>query len=94
MCFFGWNGQVYFADFLNQRLRKLVKINSDWYIYTVAGTGASWCFLKTRAVCLKRVVGCFCVFAFFSGALNYIVIVPVNHGQAPHRSTGEGKKGK
>eukprot|EP00438_Fugacium_kawagutii_P009431 Skav202042 [mRNA] locus=scaffold1138:321323:326719:- [translate_table: standard] len=31
--------EVYFADFLNQRLRKLVKSGSDWYIYTVAGTG-------------------------------------------------------
>lgn len=36
--------QVYFADFLNQRLRKLVKsgTGNDWYIYTVAGTGVSW----------------------------------------------------
>ena len=34
--------QVYFADFLNQRLRKLVKSGDDWYIYTVAGTGVSW----------------------------------------------------
>jgi len=39
--------EVYFADFLNQRLRKLVKINSDWYIYTVAGTGA----MATDAAC-------------------------------------------
>lgn len=44
--------EVYFSDFLNQRLRKLVKsesgssgsglTQSTWLIYTVAGTGVSW----------------------------------------------------
>lgn len=70
---FFFNGQVYFADFLNQRLRKLVKINSDWYIYTVAGTGASWCFLS--AVWNTLVVSC------FAGNLNYIMV------KRPHCST-------
>jgi len=31
--------ELYFSDFHNQRIRKLVLQSSGWYIYTVAGTG-------------------------------------------------------
>ena len=31
--------ELYFADFVNQRIRKLVRTSNDWVIYTVAGNG-------------------------------------------------------
>lgn len=31
--------ELYFADFVNQRIRKLVRTSTEWVIYTVAGNG-------------------------------------------------------
>ncbi|CAE8641818.1 unnamed protein product [Polarella glacialis] len=35
----GVGREVYFSDYLNQRIRKVVKTSAGWMIYTVAGTG-------------------------------------------------------